>query len=133
MSEAGFEWKRDPANEMWIGPDGAHYDELWEARSIGVLGMCGCGAPEEAFNFLREVLSICDRRGVHDDPPTREWIDAEAAIENLVKAKPDIVAHVLLHLLTDKDVIEHGGSVSGSWLTPSGEDIVDGGPAVEPA
>jgi hypothetical protein len=47
---------------MILGPDGCHYDTEWEARAIGVLGMCGCGEPERAYNFLRDILKLCDRR-----------------------------------------------------------------------
>lgn len=116
----------DQENGCFIGPDGCHYDTEWEARSIGVLGMCGCGCPEDAYNFLREVLMCFDRRD-----KSKEWINAEDAVEKLILAKPDIAAHVLSHFLTDKDTLEHGGSVGGSWLTTSGEEIVDGGVAVE--
>jgi hypothetical protein len=121
--------QKDPSNDCFIGADGCHYETEWEARHIGQLGMCGCGQPEEAYNFLRQVLSICDRRGCHDNPPTKEWVMIEPEIAKLIAAKPDTVAHVLLHFLTDKDVLEHGGSVGGSWLTPAGEEIVDSPPA----
>ena len=120
-----FEWKRDPSNDCWVGPDGCHYDEKWEARNIGVLGMCGCGWPEETFNFLRQILSLFDRR-------KEPWINAEKAVEKLVIENPRIAAHTLLHFLSDKNVLEHGGSVGGSWTTERGNDIVDGEPAPSP-
>ena len=121
--------KRDPENDCFVGYDECHYDTEWEAYSIGTLGMCGCGTPEEAYNFLHAVLMICDRRGCHDNPPTRDWIAIESEIAKLVAAQPELVAHVLMHLLTAKDVITHGGSVGGSWLTELGEELVDAGPA----
>ena len=120
-----FEWKKDPANDMWIGPDTCHYDTQREAMHFGVLGMCGCGNPKEAYNFLRDILKICDRRANHDDDKA-PWVNAQEEIAKLVAANPDLSAHVLLHFLTDKDVLEHGGSVGGSWLTSMGQQIVDG-------
>lgn len=126
------EWlERDPANGALIGPDGCHYPNEHQAAHFGLLHLCGCGMPEEAFNFCRDVLACFDRRGCHDNPPTKEWIDAEAAVEAIIKARPSEAAHVLAHLLTHLDLLEHGGSVSGSWLTDDGERIVDLGPATE--
>lgn len=116
--------ERDPESDCFIGADNCHYDTEWEARSIGTLGMCGCGTPEEAYNFLREVLRVCDRRD-----RTKEWVSAEAVVSKMIAAHPDLTAHILMHFLTDKEVIEHGGSVGGSWLTKTGEEIVDGEPA----
>lgn len=125
--------KIDPENGMFIGPDNCHYETEWEARSSAVLGMCGCGNPEAAYNFLREVLKCFDRRGCHADPPVKDWVDSEDEIEKLILANPAIAAHCLSHFLTDKRVLEHGGSVGGSWLTKSGEEIVDNDAAPENA
>ena len=123
-----FVWAQD-ANGFWKGPDGCDYEQQWEARSMGVLGMCGCGFPKEAYNFLRRLIELCDRRGYLSDPPTKIWVDAEKEITKVVKENPEITAHVLMHFLNDKEVLEHGGTVGGSWLTKLGEDIVDGDPA----
>lgn len=126
------EWlKRDESNGMFIGPDGCHYDTEREAAHYGLLGMCGCGSPEDAFNFCREALACFDRRGCHDTPPTREWIRADEALTLLVKNKPEEAAHVLAHLFNHLELLEHGGNVGGSWLTENGERIVDMGDASE--
>lgn len=123
--------KRDPKNGMLIGPDGCHYENEHQAAHYGLLHLCGCGCPEEAYNFCRDVLASFDRRGVHDEPPTREWVNAEDAVEKLIKERHADAAHVLSHLLTHLDLLEHGGSVGGSWLTKNGERIVDMEPATE--
>lgn len=115
---------------MLEGPDGCLYESRWEVFSMCVLGMCGCGSPEDAYNFLREILIRSDRRGALDTPPTRDWVNLQDAVRDLVVANPEIAAHCLLHFLSDKNVIEHGGSVGGSWLTKLGEQIVDDPPAV---
>lgn len=127
--EAAF--PRDPTNGLLVGPDGGHYETAHKVYHFGVLGMCGCGNPEEAYNLVRDVLAACDRRGCHDNPPTRAWVNIESEIEKLILTKPELTAHVLLHFLTKCDVIEHGGSVGGSWLTAMGERIVDAGPQPE--
>lgn len=91
-----------------------HYD---------VLGLCGCGSPEDAYNFCRDVLVAFDRRG--------KWDDAEGLVKTLILARPDQAAHVIAHMMTHLGVLEHGGSVGGSWLTNDGERIVDLGPMTE--
>jgi len=126
-----IEWEKDPTNGRYFGPDGCSYETLWESRSSGVLGMCGCGNPKEAYNFLRKAIALFDRRGYHDNPPTKEWISAEDALAKLITSDPETAAHAMLHLLDNTGVMEYGGSIGGSWLTPSGEDIVDGDPALD--
>ena len=90
-----------------------------------------CRAPEDAFNFCRDALACFDRRGCSDDPPKREWINAEKAVEELIKARPDDAAHVFAHLLYHLGLLEHGVSVGGSWLTDDGTRIVDMEPATQ--
>lgn len=126
-----FEFKTDPRNGMLVGPDDCHYDTPKKAYHYAFLGLCGCGCPEEAYNFCRDVLLCFDRRGCHDNPPTKEWIWAEEAITAIIKERPDQAANVLAHLLTRRDLLEHDGSVGGSWLTKWGEQLVDAGPMAE--
>lgn len=124
-------YARDPENGCLIGPDGCHYENEHQVRHFALLKLCGCGTPEEAYNFCRDALACFDRRGCHDTPPTREWVDAESVLQQLIQTRPGEAAHVLAHLLTHLDLLEHGGSVGGSWLTDAGEEIVDGGPMTE--
>ncbi len=114
-----MDWPRDPDNGMLIGPDDCHYDTEQEIFHFAVLGLCGCGDTDGAYNFCVRALQRCDTRS--------EYRFAEDGVKELVRSDPDMAAHVLQHLLTDKDVIEHGGSVGGSWLTDMGEAIVDAG------
>ncbi len=56
---------------------------------------------------------------------------AEDAIAKIIKERPDQAAHVIAHLFTHLDLLEHGGSVGGSWLTKDGDRIIDLGPMTE--
>ena len=118
--------ERDPENDMLIGPDGAHYNNEREAYHFALLKLCGCGNPEEAYSFCYGILKLCDRRD-----RSAKWIDAQGAVKELIRREPEIAAHTFLHLLTNLDLLEHGGSVGGSWLTTDGEKIVDSGPAAD--
>jgi hypothetical protein len=123
------DWLKAADNGYLIGPDGCSYPNEHQAAHFGLLQLCGCGSPEDAYNFCRDVLMHFDRRGCHDRPPIKEWIDAEEAVKQLIVERPDQAAHVLSHLLTHLKLLEHGSSVGGSWLTKDGERIIDMGPA----
>lgn len=132
MTDKKSAWlKTDPDSGLLIGPDGCHYHNEHQAAHHGLLRLCGCGSPEEAHNFARDVLAAFDRRGVHDDPPTREWVQAEEVVKKLLLERPSEAAHLLSHLFSHLDLLEHGGSVGGSWLTKDGERVVDLGPVTE--
>jgi len=71
---------------------------------------CGCGSPEKAAARLRDLL------GLHPLYENRE------AFEQLV---PDSgLEYLLLYTLQYFDLTEHGGSVSGGWLTEKGKDVL---------
>jgi hypothetical protein len=123
--------ERDPQNGCLIGPDGCHYANEHQAMHFAVLGLCGCGDTTGAYNFCRSVIACFDRRGVHDNPPTRQWISAEAAIAEIIKADPEMAAHVIAHLLDRNKLLEHGGVISGSWLAENGIRLVDMPPATD--
>jgi len=118
------EWlKRDPKNGCLIGPNGGHYENEHQAAHYDLLMLCGCGSPEDAYNFCRDALACFDRRGCAHD-----WIDAEDALKDLIQKRPDDAAHVFAHMLTHLSLLEHGSSVGGSWPTNNGERIIDMGP-----
>lgn len=110
-----FVFKTDD-NEMFIGPDGCHYDTKSEAMYYGVFNLCGCGNPEEVHQLLLDCLDA--RHDEHEN-----IIDAKK-VEQLILSKPDIVAQFILHFLDERVLTEHGGSVYGSWLTPLGEQVL---------
>lgn len=117
--------KTDPDNGALIGPDGCHYPNEKQAAHYGLLKLCGCGNPEAAYNFCRDALKIFDRRG------GGEFIQAELYLTALIRDDPTTASHVFAHLLTHLRLMEHGGAVGGSWLTPDGARIVDMGPMTE--
>lgn len=116
--------ERDPSNGMLIGPDGCHYTTEREAYHFAVLKLCGCGNPEGAYNFCREVLTAFDRR-------EKPWINAQEVITKIVAADPELAGHVIAHLFDHLGLLEHGTNIGGSWLTELGATIVDAGAITE--
>lgn len=117
---------RDPSNGCLVGPSGAHYKNDHDLVNIDILQQCGCGNPEDNFNLLRAALIECDRR-----PTAKLWVNAQETIAQLIAASPMAAAEVLMNFLTHCNLLEHGGHVGGSWLTPLGNYVVDLGPATE--
>lgn len=74
------------------------------------LHLCGCGRPEDAAVLVRDILRCCP------------LYQGRKQFEELL---PNSGAqHIILGLLSDADVIEHGGGIGGSWLTDKGKDIL---------
>lgn len=74
------------------------------------LGICGCGNPEYAYALVRDLLALAP---FHQHPgKIRERIGGP---------EPDPgTSHLVLSMLTTAGLIEHGGGIGGSWLTPKG-------------
>lgn len=76
---------------------------------------CGCGNPTGATASLLRLLETFDR----------DFDKREAPYLSLPKWIPDDGAMFLLVYWIDHlGLIEHGGGVLASWLTPKGEELV---------
>lgn len=71
------------------------------------LGLCGCGPSEEAFDLVRDLLRLAP------------FYDHRNEVTTLVG--DGAVGHVVLCALAKADLIEHGGTIHGSWLTDKGQ------------
>lgn len=89
--------------------DGCHWDSVSSWFWGGVLGGCGCGSSEELGEMAVKLLK-------HFATPHMErkldLYDSEAY-------------EILAHWMSEKDLIEHGTSVGGSWLTEKGEEVYE--------
>jgi hypothetical protein len=72
-------------------------------------GFCGCGSPEEAAQWLLNLLELM---------PLFEKNHAEA-LEALIPTPGQY--WFTLYMLDKLDLINHGTSIRGAWLTPKGE------------
>lgn len=93
-----------------IAPEPLTDDDLDHVYALfyGGLNMCGCGWAEEAFTLVRDLLNLAPfyQGG--------RWRQAEEMFGH-----PGAY-HLVLSALEHADVIEHGSSIGGSWLTPKG-------------
>ena len=79
------------------------------------LRTCGCGNPEQVYALVRDLLELAP---FHQHPEKiAERIGASAEDYR----NGDLGAYyMVLYVLDDARLIEHGGGVGGSWLTDKG-------------
>lgn len=105
--------------------DSYAYEDAVSFIVSGVLGFCGCGRPEDALVFLRDVLRhIQLLKAVDFSPDTppgelsfQEWQERGRQIGS------DGALYFAYYVLDKKGLTEHGGSVPG-WLTPAGKELL---------
>lgn len=89
--------------------DGVCWDTPTRWLFTGILGGCGCGSADDfgdkAFRLLAHFNS---------EPSQRDWaiFDENGGFFEL-----------MAHWFDDKDLIEHGSSISGSWLSAKGKHV----------
>ena len=110
-------------SEHWAkGPVGCDYDNLSDFITIGLLGFCGCGMPEEALKWLRDCLADIQHR------TEVEWKQNPPIYQGRIHARmeplPRGVEYLLWYWMDKLQLIEHGGGVGGSWLTERGEHLL---------
>lgn len=94
-----YTWEEDLAT---CGYDGKE-DFLW----FYVLGGCGCGHSDDAREIAWKVF---------------EFFSSEKS-ERDIKVLNKIEFEMVAHWLISKDIIEHGCSLSGGWLTEEGKKL----------
>jgi hypothetical protein len=71
---------------------------------------CACGMPDAAARLVLELLRACP------------FYDNRLRVEQLLPCRG--VEYFVLYGLASADLIEHGGSVGGSWLTEKGKEVL---------
>jgi hypothetical protein len=85
-------------------PDGCFYENPAEYLWTGVMGGCGCGdgsLPDLAVEVLRYFSTM-----------QRDWNEFTREME------------IIAHWFDSLDLIDHGSSIRGSWLTDKGKTVL---------
>jgi hypothetical protein len=89
------------------------------------LKWCGCGNPEKALEYMRDVLRLLEARSAaHWDK------ESNAAIDAVMDTRTGLGISYA-YMLEAADLTEHGGSVHGLWLSDKGKQILAALNAVE--
>jgi hypothetical protein len=104
------------------------------------LKFCGCGCPSDTLFIVRNMLNVVKIRG-------DRWRDSKCKLTNQevyeeykkgikealnLKEEDDSVIYSInegiiesfYNVLTNVDVLEHGSSIGGSWLTDYGKELL---------
>lgn len=74
----------------------------------GDLKLCGCGDPESAWKLIHDLLKLTP---FYED---QRWKKAQKLIGS------DGAHHIVLSVMDEAGLIQHGGSIGGSWATDKG-------------
>lgn len=97
-------------------------DPLMDFFSFEWMDMCGCGCPDYTYELIRKILII-----------RSEWQDKKITYEEVIKRyKVDLdldddnnnqygALQFILYILDARQIVEHGSSVGGCWLTGLGK------------
>jgi len=86
-----------------------HLHALFYDHIVG----CGCNRPETAYELVRDILNLAP---FYEDGNWR-------TVSSLIGS--DGAFQIVVGLLSKLDLLEHGGSMGGSWLTKKGEYVRD--------
>lgn len=82
------------------------------------IGMCGCGRPAAVKRFIYELMK--NHKEHKDGKITYEVMD-ENRTRIIKETDTDIVFEFVFHILEHNGLLEHDGSIYGSWFTEKGE------------
>lgn len=96
--------------------------EDFETIYFGEIGMCNCGRPEDVKKFIYELLK--NHKDGKDEKITYKVMTKNR--NRIIKGTDtDVVFEFVFHILEHNDLLQHGGSVYGSWFTEKGEKFLE--------
>ena len=105
--------------------DGVCYPDICDIIHTGILDFCGCGDPESNLEFILEGLRYidADKKELSNGQGFDAWYPGW--VEKGNKLFGNRMSKMFFFYWAEKEnLTEHGGSVTSSWLTKKGEDLV---------
>lgn len=94
-------------------------DKVYEV--LNKLNCCGCGSPQLTLNVIKEILNI---RSSCEDYNLR--LKKIAELFGVTEMNDNLYGlyQYLLYQLDEIEILEHGSSVCGAWLTDYGKELL---------
>ena len=105
-------------NGVYVSDDECQYDTASEYYQCEFFGLCGCGMPDENLEYIRDGLSLIDKR-IKTEMTLEEVRAQEIAVFGNKNA-----AYFFYYWADKSELTEHGSSVPG-WLTDKGEEVLE--------
>lgn len=108
----------------YVLANGCTYED--EEQVLGeFIKTCGCGRPRDAITFAAKMMRLIAERSPEDAHRDRDkfsaWYREHEAKKMALMATPEALEFVGQILASDHlDLMEHGSSHTGSWLTKQG-------------
>lgn len=103
--------QNETANREYIDEEGCSWESAEEWYVLDVLGLCGCCDTELYDDLLKVIYAF-------------EESDGSLYYDKLPIGGSEKYKELILHIMNDKDILEHGFSARGSWLTEKGRKIL---------
>jgi hypothetical protein len=101
--------------DNWIEIDGVSYPELIDYVVGEVIGVCGCADMDGICDYMDKVFNhfnTAQERGVY-------W---DTLVDEVFKGN-ETFAYLLVGRMDHAELLEHGISMRGSWLTDKGREL----------
>lgn len=102
-------WWRSRWELFWCGNDG--------------LNLCGCGTDDPPRIVARILWALWESHKARKDVRTYDYIPDDPTTARVIYGKDkwdDPIVEFALHVLGSRDIVEHGTSIGGAWLTEKG-------------
>jgi hypothetical protein len=111
-------WTQEKVPDPWCPRCEDDLSHLLQLTSTD-LKFCGCGDPEAVYNLVRDLLGLIAEKWYREDDDPARWREVSQQITDRIGGG-DGTYYAVWYWLDGSGLIEHGGSVSGSWLTEKG-------------
>ena len=113
--------KIDSQDDGWFKFDDTDFQTLEDLIQTGILGFCGCGAPDENLEYIRRGLELI----AVPYPEGNDWAAWNATRKASVQEifGNDRSAYFFYYWCDKHRLTEHGGSVPG-WLDEKGKKLL---------
>ena len=92
--------------------------EVADFFTYKLIGLCGCGRPEDTIIAIRDYLQIVnDKRNDKRETIKNKFLE-KFGVETVYD---NSLLQFMAYMLDDKGLTEHGTSIGGNWITDLGK------------
>ena len=112
-------WTQEKIPDPWCPRCDDDLDHLYQLTHD--LGFCGCGDPESVYNLVRDLLALFEEKWSDKAKQNdAHWREVSQQITDRIGGGEGVY-YAVLYFTDRAGLIEHGGSIGGSWLTAKGK------------
>lgn len=90
--------------------------ELHDFFAFEIIGLCGCGSKEASEVDIRNILRVCSEEPA--SPQRKKALQDYFGVNSIYDSS---LLQFMVYILNHVDLLEHGTSIGGSWITEFGK------------